>query len=325
MNIRIALNLLLAAACAVTGAAAVAQAVDFPNRPTRMIVPFPPGGSLDPFARLLSQKLVESMGQHVVVDYRPGASGNIGMEIAARAAPDGYTVVINTLPLVVNPSLFSKLPFDVTKDFAPVSLLAAAPFVLVVHPSVPAASVKELTALARARPGQLNYSSAGSGTNLHVAAELFKNLTKVNIVHVPYKGGGPALAALLGGEAQISFLAVTIVAPHIGAGKVRALGVTAVKRTPVLPDVPTISEAGIPGYEFAAWYGVLIPAGTPARIVSIWNGSIVKALRLPDVAERIGREGADIIASSSAQFGAYLKTELAKWAKVVKDNGLKVE
>lgn len=325
MRLRTTLNLLLAAACAVTSAAVSGQTESFPARPTRMVMPFPPGGSLDPFARTLSLKLPEFMGQHVVVDYRGGASGNVGMELAARAAPDGYTVVINSLPMVVNPALFAKLSYDVTRDFAPVSLLAAAPFVLVVHPSVAAASVKELIALARAKPGQLHYSSAGSGTNLHVAAELFKNLTNTSITHIPYKGGGPALGALLGNEAQLSFLGVTIVAAQLGAGRMRPLGVTSARRSPAMPEVPTIAEAGVPGYEFAAWYGVLIPAGTQSRIISTWNAAIVKVLRSPDAAERIAREGADIIASSPAEFGAHIKTELAKWAKVVKDNNLKVE
>jgi len=322
---RVALNLLLAMACIVSTAAVAAQAESFPVRPTRMIVPFPPGGSVDPFARMLSLKLPELMGQQVVVDYRPGASGNVGMDLAAHAAPDGYTIVINSLPIVVNPSLFGKLPYDVARDLAPVSLLADAPFVLVVHPDVPAKSVKELVALAKARPGQLNYSSAGSGTNLHVAAELFKNLASVNLIHIPYKGGGPALAALLGNEAQLSFLGVMIVQAQMGAGRMRPLAVTSAKRSSVMPDLPTIAEAGVPGYAFSAWYGVLIPAGTPARVIATWNASIVKALRAPEVADRIAREGADIIASSPVEFGAYMKTELAKWAKVVKDNGLKVE
>ena len=322
---RIALSMLLAMACAIPGAAAAAQAEGFPARPTRMIVPFPPGGSVDPFARMLSLKLPELMGQQVVVDYRPGASGNLGMELAARAAPDGYTVVINSLPVVVNHSLFSKLSYDVTRDLAPVSLLADSPFVLVVHPSVPVTSVRELVALAKARPGQLNYSSAGSGTNLHVAAELFKNLANVNLVHIPYKGGGPALAALLGNEAQLSFLGVMIVQAQQGGGRMRPIAVTSARRSSVMPDLPTIAEAGVPGYAFSAWYGVLIPAGTPPAVVATWNAAIVKALRSPEMAERIAREGADVIASSPAEFGAYMKTELAKWARVVKDNGLKVE
>jgi tripartite-type tricarboxylate transporter receptor subunit TctC len=315
----------LVAACCAPLAAPAAPADGFPVRPTRLIVPWPPGGSVDPFARLLSQKLPEILGQQVVVDYRPGASGNVGMELAARALPDGYTTVINSLPTVVNQSLFSKLAYDVTRDLAPVSLLADAPFVLVVHPSVPARSVKELIALAKARPGQLHYSSAGSGTNLHIAAELFKNIAHVDITHIPYKGGGPALGALLGNEAQLSFLGIMIVPAHQAAGRMRALAVTTPKRSPVMPDVPSMTEAGVPGYEFSAWYGVLIPAGTPKPLVAAWNAAIVKAMRSPEIAERVAREGAEVIASSPAEFGAYMKSELGKWAKVVKDNGLKVE
>jgi tripartite-type tricarboxylate transporter receptor subunit TctC len=321
----VALPLLLALFGIIPAIAAAAQAERFPQRPTRLIVPWPPGGSVDPFARMLSQKLPELMGQQVVVDYRPGASGNVGMELAARATPDGYTVVINSLPTVVNHSLFSKLSYDVTRDLAPVSLLADSPFVLVVHPSVPVKSVQELIAQAKAQPGRLHYSSAGSGTNLHIAAELFKNLAGVNLTHIPYKGGGPALASLLGNEAQLSFLGIMIVHAQQAAGRMRAIAVTSPKRSTVMPDLPTIAEAGVPGYAFSAWYGVLIPAATPAGIVAAWNAAIVKALRSPEVAERIAREGADVIASSPAQFGAYMKSELAKWAKVIRDNGLKVE
>ena len=317
--------LLAALASLVPLSAAAAQADHFPARPTRLLVPWPPGGSVDPFARLLSQKLPELMGQQVVVDYRPGASGNVGMELASRATPDGYTVVINSLPTVVNHSLFSKLSYDVTRDLAPVSLLADSPFVLVVHPSVPAASVKELLALAKTKPGRLNYSSAGSGTNLHIAAELFKNLGHVDMTHIPYKGGGPALGALLGSEAQLSFLGIMVVQAHHAAGRMRALAVTSPKRSKVMPDLPTVAEAGVPGYAFSAWYGVLIPAAAPKPIITSWNAAIVKALRSPEVAERIAREGADVIASTPAEFGAYMKTELTKWAKVIKDNGLKVE
>jgi tripartite-type tricarboxylate transporter receptor subunit TctC len=297
----------------------------FPDRPLRMIVPFPPGGSVDVVARIAGQKMTEIAGQSIVVDNRGGASGNIGSELAARAPADGYTIMMTTIPLVVNPSLFSKVPYDVVRDFAPISLIAAAPFVLAVHPSLPAKSVKELVALARSRPGQLNYASAGSGTNLHIAAELFKNLSGTNIVHVPYKGGGPALSALLGGEAQLSFLGVVAVVPHVKSGKMRALALTATKRSAVLPDLPTIAEAGVPGYEFASWYGVLAPAGTPAPRITKLHGILVRSLRSPDLAGRMATEGADIIAGSPQQFAAYLKTELTKWARVVKDSGLRVE
>jgi tripartite-type tricarboxylate transporter receptor subunit TctC len=324
MEMRVALRAFVALICALPAYAAAAAADGFPSRPLRLVVPWPPGGSVDPFARLLAQKLPELMGQQIVVDYRPGASGNVGMELAARATPDGYTVVINSLPVVVNPSLF-KLPYDVTRDLVPVSLLADSPFVLVVHPSVAVTSVKELIALAKAKPGRLHYSSAGSGTNLHVAAELFKNLTGVNLVHIPYKGGGPALASLLGNEAQLSFLGIMIVQAQQSGGRLRPIAVTSTKRSPVLPDLPTIAESGVPGYEFSAWYAVLAPAGTPKPIVSAWNAAIVKALRSPEMADRIAREGAEVIASSPEAFGAFMRTEIAKWAKVVKDNGLKVE
>jgi tripartite-type tricarboxylate transporter receptor subunit TctC len=320
----VALRAFVALICALPAYAAAAAADGFPSRPLRLVVPWPPGGSVDPFARLLAQKLPELLGQQVVVDYRPGASGNVGMELAARATPDGYTVVINSLPVVVNPSLF-KLPFDVTRDLVPVSLLADSPFVLVVHPSVAVTSVKELIALAKAKPGRLHYSSAGSGTNLHVAAELFKNLTGVNLVHIPYKGGGPALASLLGNEAQLSFLGIMIVQAQQSGGRLRPIAVTSTKRSPVLPELPTIVESGVPGYEFSAWYAVLAPAGTPKPIVSAWNAAIVKALRSPEMADRIAREGAEVIASSPEAFAAFMRTEIAKWAKVVKDNGLKVE
>ncbi|MBI2296762.1 MAG: tripartite tricarboxylate transporter substrate binding protein [Betaproteobacteria bacterium] len=325
MNARVALSLLLAAACASGSAAALGQSRDFPSRPVRMIVPVPPGGSVDVVARILHHKLAEVMGQTIVVDNRPGASGNIGTELAARAVADGHTILITTLPLVVNPSLFANPHYDVMRDFAPVLLIAAAPAVLAVHPSVPAASVKELIVYSRARPGQLNYASAGSGTILHVAAELFKSLAKVNIVHVPYKGGGPALAALLGGESDLSFLSVVAVVQHVKVGRMRALGVTSSTRSTALPEVPTIAEAGVPGYEFTSWYGVLAPSATPVERVVALNGHFRNALRAPDMAGRFAAEGAEIIASSSQEFAKHLRAELVKWARVVKEGGLKVE
>ena len=302
-----------------------AGAQSYPSKSVRMVMPFPPGGSLDVVARPLSQKMGELMGQQVIVDYRVGASGNIGTELVARAPADGYTMLINTLPFVVNPSMYKKLPFDVVKDFAPVSLLAAAPFVLVVHPSVPVKSVKELIALAKSRPGKLNYASAGNGTNLHVAAELFKHLTRTNIVHIPYKGGGPALTAILSGEADLSFLGVVPASPYIKAGRMRALGITSRKRSAVLPELQTIAEAGVPGYEFASWYGILVPAGTPPGVVSKLNEYIVKAMRSPEVEKHLGAEGAEIIASSPAQFGAHIKKELVRWAEVIKAAGVRAD
>lgn len=324
MKGRIALHL-AAAAWVVLSAAAWAQTRDFPTRPVRMVVPVPPGGSVDVVARILGQKMGELMGQNVIIDHRPGATTIVGSEHVARSPGDGYTLLINTLPLVVNPALFPKIPFDVERDFAPVSLLGSSPFVLVVHPSVPVKSVKELIALARAQPGKLNYSSAGNGSNLHVAAELFKTLTGTNMVHVPYGGGGPALIAILNGEADLSFLSLVAVTAHLATGRMRALGITSTRRSRVLPQLPTIAEAGVPGYEFGAWFGVLAPASTPAHIVTALNDYITRALRDPAMAERFAKEGAEIVASSPAELGAHIKSELGRWAKVVKAAGMRMD
>lgn len=318
-------TVLLIAAFANLPLSAPAGAQSYPNRPIRVIVPNPPGGTLDIVGRLLSPKMTETLGQSVIIDNRPGADTNIGTEFVARAAGDGYTVLLNTVPLVVNPSLSSKLPFNVTNDFAPVSLIVSVPFVLVVHPSVPARSVKEFIALAKSHPGKLNYGSAGNGSNLHVAAELFKNLTATNLVHIQYKGGGPALLAVLSGEVDLSFLSVSAVVPHAKAGKIRALGMTGTRRSPVLPELLTIAESGVPGYEFTSWVGALVPAKTPANIVTVLNDSITKSVRSPDLAKRFTDEGVDIIASTPAQFAAYLKGELVRWAKVVKESGMKAD
>jgi len=294
-----------------------AEAQTFPAKAVRMIVPYAPGGSVDVLARMVAPKLAESMGQQVVVDNRPGASGNIGTELAVRAPADGYTVLLVTIPLVVNPSLYAKLPFDVARDLAPVSMIAAAPFVLVAHPSLPVQSVRDLIALAKQQPGKLNYPSGGNGTNSHIAAELFKNLTGARIVHVPYKGGGPALIAILSGEADVGILGFDVVISHVRTGRLRALGMTGARRSPALPDVPTIAQAGVPGYEFASWYGVLAPAGTPAGVINALHEHLVKAMHAPELAERLARDGADIVATSPAQFAAHIKAELARWAKVI--------
>jgi tripartite-type tricarboxylate transporter receptor subunit TctC len=313
----------MAAVCVATSAASQGQA--FPSRPVRVIIPFPSGGSVDDVMRIVSPRLAELTGQNIIIDNRPGASGILGTDLAARSVPDGHTVLATTLPLVVNPSLFSKLNHDVLKDFASVSLLAAGPFVMALHPSLPVSSVREFIAYVRVRPGELNYASAGSGTNLHVSAELFKSLTKLSIVHVPYKGGGPALGALLGGETHLSFIGVLAVIPHVKSGRLRALGVTASKRSPALADVPTITESGVPGYEFTSWYGVLAPRATPADRVVALNGQFRNALQSPEMSERFFRVGAEIIASTPEAFGKHLRSELAKWAKVVKEAGLKGE
>jgi tripartite-type tricarboxylate transporter receptor subunit TctC len=289
-----------------------------------VVIPNPPGGTLDITARLLGPKVTELSGQPLIIDNRPGADTNIGTEIVARAAPDGYTMLFQTVPFVVNPHIFAKLPFNASSDFVPVSLMVSAPFVLVVHPSVPAKTVKELVALAKAQPGKLSYASAGNGSNLHVAAELFNNLTGTRMLHVQYKGGGPALVSVLGGEVTMSYLNVAAVISHIKAGKLRGLGVTGTRRSPALADLAPIADT-VPGYEFTSWVGALVPRGTPATTVGTLNTLLVKAVRSPDLASRFQEQGADVIAGSPAEFQAHLKSEFVRWGKVVKENNIKVE
>jgi tripartite-type tricarboxylate transporter receptor subunit TctC len=290
-----------------------------------MIVPSSPGGIIDIVTRLLGQKLTEVTGQIVVIENRAGASTNIGTEFVARAPADGYTLLSNTLPLVVNPSLFAKLPFNVERDFAPVSLVIAVPYVLVTHPSVPAKSLKELIAIAKARPGTLNYSSGGNGTNLHIAAELFANQSGLKFVHVPYKGGGPALAAVLAGETDLSFQSLGAALPQINSNRLRALAITSRQRAALLPQVATIAESGYPDYGFTSWVGVLAPAATPPAIIGVLNGHIVKAVRNPAVIERFAADGTEVVAGSPELFSALIKTEVARWANVVRASGIKPE
>jgi tripartite-type tricarboxylate transporter receptor subunit TctC len=306
--------------------AAASQGADaFPARTLRMVVPYAPGGSVDVFARVLAQKFGTIVGQQVVVDNRPGASGNIGTELVVRAPADGYTILMTTLPLVLNPSLYAKLPFEATTDLAPVSLIGAAPFILVVHPSLPVASVEELIALAKKEPGKLNYPSGGNGTNSHVAAELFKSLTGTNIVHVAYKGGGPAVIATVSGEANLAFLGFDVVLPHVKAARLRPLALTAARRSKLLPDLPTIAESGVPGYEFSSWYGVLAPARTPGEIIGTLNVSLANAMRSSDLAERLEKDGTDVIASSPEAFRVHIQAEIKRWAAVVKQAHLKAD
>ena len=309
---------------ALTSGALPAAEQAYPARPIRMIVPLVPGGSVDNMARALAQKMSESMGQQVVVDNRGGASGNIGTEIAARAPADGYTILTVSMTLTVNQFLFPKVPFDPVRDFAPISLIAAAPLVLTVHPSVPVKSTKELLAYAKAYPGKLNYASAGKGTNSHLSMELFKSMTGADIVDVPYRGGGPGQIALLAGEVHVGFGNPPNIVPHINTGKVRALAITTAKRSSVLPDLPTVVEAGVPGYTFTTWYGVLVPVRTPAATRDVLHGHVVKAMRSPELAQRFAYEGGEIIASSPAQFAAHIESEIARWGKVLKGEGLRV-
>src|SRR5690242_9107770 len=292
---------------------ALVEAQSYPARPVRLIVPFPPGGSVDVVARALTPKLSERLGQQVVIENRSGASGIIGTEVVAHARPDGYTLLINTIPFVTNTYLYKEVPYDPFADFLPVSWLCSSPATLVVNPSVPARSVRE--PLARAKPGALNYSAAGAGTNPHFAGELLNYLGKVDIVAVQYKGGGPSLLAVLGGEVGITYPNISEAIPHVRTGKLIVLGVTGAKRSPALPDVPTVAEAGLPGYEFVTWHGVLAPKGTPAAIISLLNGKIRETLTAPDLAHFFGQMGFEIVASTPEEFTAQLKRESEKWGR----------
>jgi tripartite-type tricarboxylate transporter receptor subunit TctC len=303
------------------GAGVCAQ--DYPAKPVRVVVPSPPGGITDLVTRIATTKITETTGRPFLVDNRPGASNNIGIEIVARAPGDGYTLLASTLPIVVNPSIFKKLPFDVQRDLAPVSELTSAPYVLVTHPSLPVKTMKDLIVLGRTRPYQLNYSSGGAGTNLHMAAALFEILARVPMTHLPYRGGGPALTSVVGGEAGLSFPSLATVLPYVRARRLHALGITTLTRSPLLPEVPTIAEAGVKHYEFTSWVGMLAPASTPPQIINTVNALFVKAIRSPDVAARLKSDGTEIVGSSPAEFGAYLKGQIERWAHVVEVSGIK--
>ena len=304
---------------------AVAQTEIYPARPVRLIVAFPPGGSVDAVARVIGPPLSASLGQPVVIENRSGASGNIGTELVARAKPDGTTLILHTIPFVANAHLYERMPYDPLADFAPVSLLCSSPAVLIVHPSVPARSVGELLQLAKSKPGALNYSAAGAGTNPHIAGELFNMLGNVDIVAIQYKGGGPALIAVLGGEVGITFQNISEAVPHVNAGRLRALGVTGATRSAALPEVPTIAESGVPGYEFTTWHGVLAPRGTPGEIVALLNGKLKDVLRSPELSARFDQMGLDIIASSPGEFSAHLKKEFEKWGRLISERHMRVE
>ena len=304
---------------------AAAETENYPVRTIRLIVPFPPGGSVDLIARLVAPRLAESLGQQVVVDNRSGASGNIGTELAARAAPDGYTLMLHTVPFVVNTYMYARLPYDALNDFVPISLVSSSPSLLAVHPSLPAHSVRELLQLAKARPGALNYASSGAGTNPHIAGELFNFLGKVNIVVVHFKGGGPGLVATLSGEIGVTFSNIAETSAYVTSKRLRALGISSLKRSAAFPDIPTISEAGLPGYEFITWHGMLAPKGTPRTIVALLNERLKKTLDTPDQAQQFRQRGLDIITSSPDEFSNHLKNELEKWGKVVKERGMRAD
>ncbi len=302
-----------------------ADAQPYPNKPVRVIVPFAPGGPTDVIARILSQKLSESLGQQFVVENRPGAGGNIGMAAVAKAAPDGYTVLISSSSIVVNPSLYANVPFDAIKDFAPVTYAAASPNVLVVHPSVEAKTVRELIALIRANPGKFSFATPGMGTTPDLAGHLFKLSLGLDLVGVPFNGAGPAITSTIGNQTPVAFTALPPTTPHVKAGSLRALAVTSKRRSAALPDVPTLAEAGVPDQESDTLQGVLVPAGTPKEIIDKLHGEIVKIVAMADVKERLAGLGFDPVANKPEEFAAQIRAEIAKWGKVVKDAKIKVE
>lgn len=306
-------------------AAGIAQAQPYPSKPIRLVVPVVPGGIVDVVGRLLAQKMTEHGGQNVLVDNRPGGLTNVGTDFVARSPGDGYTLVLQSLPMVVNPVVLGKMPYDYEKDLAPVSLIVTSPYLWVVHPSVPARSIKELIAAAKVQPGKISYSSAGNASNLHVAVELFNVLAGVKMLHIPYKGGGPALTAVLGGEADLSVLAASAVLPYTSAGRLRALAITSTKRMGTLPTIPTVAESGVPGYEFASWVGVLAPAATPPALVNTVNALIVKSARTPDLVDRFTKDATEVVANTPAEFRSFIQAEAKRWAKVVRDSGMRVE
>ena len=310
----------LAALAAVAGSA-IAQG--YPAKPVRFIVPFAAGGGSDYVARVVAHKFNEAFGQPLVVDNRGGAGGMIGTDLVAKASPDGYTLLLGSAgPLAIQPGLTPRIPYDPLRDFAPITLVTSMPYVLVVHPSLPVKSVRELIALARARPGQLNFASPGSGTTTHLATELFKMLAKVDVVNVPYKGVAPALADLLAGQVQFMSGDLSTVMPQVKAGRLRALAVTGAKRSALAPELPTIAESGLPGYEASGWFGVLAPAATPRDLVARLNAAIVKGISEADARERLAALGGDVVANSPAEFAAYLRDDLAKWSKLIEALGL---
>jgi len=318
------LKLALIAACALT-VTGTTHAQTYPTKPVRLLVPFAPGGGADITGRAIAQKLAEGLGQQVVVDNRAGAASNIGTELAARSAPDGYTLLLIGPNHTTNVSLFAKLNYDPIKDFEPISLVTSAPYVLLVHPSLPVRNVKELIALARAKPGQLNYGSSGNGTAGHLAMELVKTQAKIDLQHVPYKGSQPLQTDLIGGQVVTGFGDALSSTPPVQAGRLRALAVSSAKRGHMLPDVPTMAEAALPGFDVTVWQGILAPAGTPREIVTRLHSEIISTLQKPEVQSRMAALGVETIGSSPQEFAAFIKRDIAKWAVVIKASGARID
>ncbi|AOB30408.1 LacI family transcriptional regulator [Bordetella sp. H567] len=308
-----------------TLAICASAAAQYPDRPVKLIVPYAPGGSADIVARMISDEWGKTLGRPVVIENRGGAGGNVGVDAVAKAAPDGYTIGLQTVSLAINPALFSHMPYDTLKDLAPISMVASSQHVLVVNNEVPAKSVKELVDLAKREPGKLSYASAGPGSTFHMAAELFKSVAGVDIAHIPYRGGGPALIDTIGGQVQLCFPVLSAARGQVEAGKVRALGVTGRKRSPLMPDVPTIAEAGLPDYAFETWFMVFAPAGTPAPVIDKLNSTLGKVLAAPTMMDRMTREGFDAIPSSPSEARARLQTEMPQWAQLIKKSGITMQ
>jgi tripartite-type tricarboxylate transporter receptor subunit TctC len=316
--------LLAVAATVALTPAAVAQ--PFPSKPVKLVIPFPPGGSLDNVGRLLAQKISESWGQQVVIENKPGAGGNIGADAVAKSPADGYTVVMGALSThAVNPSLYRTMPYDAVKDFAPISLVAITPNVLIVNAAMPVASVKEMIAYAKANPGRTNFGSGSNGSAGHLAGELFKLETGTDVAHIPYKGGAPALQALLAGDTQFMFDNLANAMAQVKGGKVRAIAVTTAQRSKLAPDLPTMAEAGMPGFDISTWFGLLAPAGTPPDVIAKWNADVVKVLNSPDVREKMLAQGAEPSPQSPAEFASFIAREREKYARIVKASGAKVD
>ena len=311
--------------CVATVFVLPAVAQTYPVKPIRIIVPYAPGGSTDVVFRILAPRLTENLGQQVLVENRPGAASTVGLDLVAKSPPDGYTVGVSNIAYGANPTLYKKMPFDAEKDLVPVSLVSIVTMVLSVHPSVPARSVKQLIAIAKAKPGTLNYGSAGNGSANHLATARFAYMTGTNIVHVPYKGGGPAVVSIVSGETAVLFATIPSAIQHFKSGKLIPLGVSRAQRNAALPDVPTVAEAGVPGYEAIEWNGVMVPAGTPVAAINRLHQAIVKAVAIPEVKDRVTGLGADLVGNSPDEFRAFLKNELATWGKVVKEVGMRID
>ena len=318
-------KLIVALGAGAFGFVHLAVAQPYPNKSVRIIVGFPPGGPVDIVARALAPRLSEPLGQTALIDNRAGAGGIVGADLVAKSAPDGYNLLIAPNTLAIHVSLYSKLPYDTLKDFIPIALLTASPLVLVVHPSVPAMNLRQLIALAKARPGDLNYASPGSGTANHLSGEMLKSMAKIDVAHVPYKGGAPAEIDLLGGHVSFMFDTIPLALPNVRSGRLRALAVTWARRSPAAPDIPTLAESGLPGFDTGTWYGMVGPAGLPREIVMQLNTEINKVLQSTEFRQRMASLGVETMPGTPEQFGDFIKTEIVKWAKVVKESGARAD